>query len=139
MKMYVVLILTMAAFAISGCSGSDDSATKSAATSGSATADSAKTNMAAAPQAQTAPMAPQSAPGQAPLSGKVVKAMHAGGYTYMQVENQGKQFWVAATMMNVKRNDHVAWADAAVMKNFTSSSLRRTFDEILFVSAAKVM
>jgi len=65
--------------------------------------------------------------------------MHAGGYTYMEVENKGKQFWVAAPMMNVKRNDHIAWSDGAVMKNFTSSSLRRTFDEIIFVSAAKVM
>ncbi len=75
---------------------------------------------------------------QNPGSGKVLKAMHAGGYTYMQVEIDGKEVWIASTMMNVKRDDRVSWTDAAVMKNFTSSTLRRTFDEILFVSKASI-
>jgi hypothetical protein len=70
--------------------------------------------------------------------GKVLKAMHAGGYTYMFLETGDKQYWVAATMVNVKTNDQVSWTDASLMKNFTSSSLRRTFDEILFVSQATV-
>ena len=73
-----------------------------------------------------------------PTGGKVVKAMHAGGYTYMEIENAGKQFCVASSMMNVKQNDSVSWHDAAVMKNFKSTALHRDFDEILFVSAATV-
>ena len=75
---------------------------------------------------------------QLPKNGKVVKAMHAAGYTYMQVENSGKEFWIAATMLNVKKDDHVRWADAAVMRNFTSSTLHKTFDEILFVTNAEL-
>ena len=75
---------------------------------------------------------------QLPKNGKVIKAMHAAGYTYMQLEKDGKEFWIASTMMNVKKDDHVRWADAAVMKNFTSSTLHRTFDEILFVSNAEL-
>jgi hypothetical protein len=100
------------------------------------------------PQSQPAPANAQSAtaanqaassdPYQLPKNGKVVKAMHAGGYTYMQVEKDGKEFWIAATMMNVKRDDYVRWADAAVMKNFSSSTLHKTFDEILFVSNAEL-
>ena len=86
----------------------------------------------------TATEAPQANQQTSQNSGKVLKAMHAGGYTYMFLENGEKQFWVAATMVNVKINDHVSWTDAALMKNFTSSSLRRTFDEILFVSQATV-
>jgi hypothetical protein len=81
--------------------------------------------------------ADSSDPYQLPKTGKVLKAMHAGGYTYMEVENHGKRFWIATTMMNVQRNDHISWSDAAVMKNFTSSTLRKTFDEILFVTAAQ--
>jgi hypothetical protein len=77
-------------------------------------------------------------PYQLPKNGKVIKAMHAGGYTYMQMEKDGKEFWIAATMMNVKRNDYVRWADAAVMKNFSSSTLHKTFDEILFVTNAEL-
>jgi len=75
---------------------------------------------------------------QLPKNGKVIKAMHAAGYTYMQVEKDGREFWIAATMLNVKKDDHVRWADAAVMKNFTSSTLHRTFDEILFVTNAEL-
>ena len=90
-----------------------------------------------APPTNTQKKAPLAAD-NLPTSGKVVKAMHAGGYTYMEMESAGQQFWIAATMMNVKRNDHVSWRDAAVMKNFKSSSLHRTFDEILFVSSATV-
>lgn len=75
---------------------------------------------------------------QLPKNGKVLKAMHAAGYTYMQVEKDGREFWIASTMLNVKKNDHVRWADAAVMKNFTSSTLHRTFDEILFVTNAEL-
>ena len=56
----------------------------------------------------------------------------------MQVETDGKEKWIAATMMNVKRHDTVSWTDAAVMTNFTSSTLRKTFDEILFVSKASI-
>ncbi len=73
-----------------------------------------------------------------PNAGKVIKAMHGGGYTYMQIENGDKPFWVAAKMMNVRRNDTVTWADASIMKNFKSATLRRTFDEILFVVSANV-
>lgn len=90
---------------------------------------------------QPAPAANRQAsndPYQLPKNGKVIKAMHAGGYTYMQIEKDGKEFWIAATMMNVKRNDYVRWADAAVMKNFSSSTLHKTFDEILFVTNAEL-
>ncbi|MDH5325051.1 MAG: NrfJ-related protein [Gammaproteobacteria bacterium] len=73
-----------------------------------------------------------------PTNGKVVKAMHASGYTYMQVENEGKLFWVAAKMMNVRRNDYVSWQDPSLQRNFNSPTLRKTFDEILFVASATV-
>jgi hypothetical protein len=89
-------------------------------------------------QAPTANPQASSDPYQLPKNGKVVKAMHAGGYTYMQMEKDGKEFWIAATMMNVKRDDYVRWADAAVMKNFSSSTLHKTFDEILFVTNAEL-
>ncbi|MFV2055104.1 MAG: NrfJ-related protein [Thiohalomonadales bacterium] len=132
MKMYVVGILTILFVGLSACSDSDKTNVENSG-------DAATPNKAQPQIATQTPPATPSAPGKPPLTGKVIKAMHAGGYTYMQLENEGKQFWIAATMMNVQRNDHVTWADAAIMKNFTSSTLRRTFDEILFVSAAKVL
>ncbi len=73
-----------------------------------------------------------------PGGGKVLKVMHAGGYTYMEVDMDGKNTWAAATGMKVETGDQVKWQDGAVMQNFTSSTLHRTFDEILFVSNASV-
>lgn len=118
----------MATLAIAGCSKDDNDI---------ASADTATNKQLEKPKVGT--QLPDTVTnGAAPRQGKVIKAMHAGGYTYMQIENDGKQFWIAATMLNVQRNDKVSWSDAAVMKNFTSSSLRKTFDKILFVTAAVV-
>ena len=75
-----------------------------------------------------------------PQQGKVLEMMHAAGYTYMNVDaGTGKPMWIAASMMRVKPQQDVKWTDAAVMNNFTSKSLHRTFDQILFVSNAQVM
>lgn len=75
-----------------------------------------------------------------PKQGTVLDMMHAGGYTYMQVDTgDGKPLWIAATMMRVKPQQKVQWSDAALMSNFTSKTLHRTFDKILFVSNAQVI
>jgi len=73
-----------------------------------------------------------------PLSGKVVNAMRGGGYTYMHLEKDGRQFWVASSVINVKRNDLVRWEGGTVMTNFTSYALNKQFDEIHFVRDVKV-
>ena len=95
-------------------------------------------------QAQQGNAQPYSAPaghpmqgmpqGQNPGTGTVVSATHAGGYTYMEVNDGSRQVWIASTPVNVKTGDKIQWGDAAVMRNFSSPTLRRTFDEILFVS-----
>lgn len=140
-----LLLLTLLSLSLSACSKSDNEASTAPAQDAAlATTTPAASNPTSSsmPGAGTTPDPHANLPGTTannlPKSGKVIKAMHAGGYTYMQVEDNGKQFWIAATMLNVKRNDRVSWADAAVMKDFKSSSLRRTFDEILFVSAAEI-
>jgi hypothetical protein len=75
-----------------------------------------------------------------PKEGMVLEMMHAAGYTYMQVDvGADSPMWIAASMMRVKPQQKVQWSDAAVMKNFKSKSLHRTFDQILFVSNAQVM
>jgi hypothetical protein len=75
-----------------------------------------------------------------PKQGKVTEMMHAAGYTYMKIDTgTDKSMWIAASMMRVKPEQNVKWTDAAVMNNFTSKSLHRTFDQILFVSNAQVI
>ena len=70
---------------------------------------------------------------------KVVSVTHAAGYTYMEVELDGRNTWVAASPVNVKTGDTVSWSGGAPMQNFTSKSLRKTFDEIIFVDQVSVV
>ncbi len=70
---------------------------------------------------------------------KVVSVTHAAGYTYLEVEANGSTTWVAASPVNAKTGDTIAWAGGAVMRNFTSKSLRKTFPEIIFVDQVTVV
>jgi hypothetical protein len=70
--------------------------------------------------------------GQAVLSGKVVETMNSGGYTYVNIEKDGKRGWVAVPTTEVKVGDEVDLLPGAEMGPFTSPSLNRTFDKIIF-------
>jgi hypothetical protein len=66
------------------------------------------------------------------VSGKVLETMDSGGYTYMQVDTGKAQQWVAIPQAKVKVGDDVSYHDGAVMPNFTSKTLNRTFDSVVF-------
>lgn len=139
MTFRTTLLLSALAILLVACSDSDD---KQAAAPQQAAPASQPANQGMpaghpmSPQQQAAINAAKGLPKQ----GTVLEMMHAAGYTYMHVDTGSeKPVWIAATMMRVKANDKVQWADAAVMRNFPSKSLHRTFDEILFVSNASVI
>jgi len=98
---------------------------------------SKKEATATAPQAQpAATMAQAPAPAPAPagnaLSGKVIETMNSGGYTYVLIENNGKKTWIAGPQTTVKVGQQVSCEPGMEMKNFTSKTLKRTFDSIIF-------
>jgi hypothetical protein len=68
----------------------------------------------------------------ASLSGKVVETMNSGGYTYISVEKEGKRTWVAIPTTEVKVGQEVTYLPGAEMRNFTSKTLNRTFESIIF-------
>jgi len=82
-----------------------------------------------APQAQPAGTA---APAGNALSGKVVETMNSGGYTYISLENNGKKIWVAMPETKVKVGQNVTCQPGMPMDNFTSKTLKRTFDRVIF-------
>ena len=147
MKRLSLLALCAALFGLIGCSESTDTQTaQQASEQGTITGPAPKlpTNHNLPPEAPATPptMAHPmpSMAGDMPTQGTVKEMMHASGYTYMNVDTgTGKNVWIAATMMRVKPENKVQWSDAAVMRNFNSKSLHRTFDEILFVSNASVV
>jgi hypothetical protein len=64
--------------------------------------------------------------------GTVTETMNAAGYTYMCLDHSGQKSWVAIQETPVKVGEEVEIANGMVMKNFTSKTLGRTFDEIIF-------
>ncbi len=68
------------------------------------------------------------------LGGKVVETMSSGGYTYMKVDTGTGQTWVAIPQTSVKVGQQVNYQAGMVMNNFSSKTLNKTFDSILFSS-----
>ncbi len=65
-------------------------------------------------------------------NGTVKETTSAGRYTYMLVENDGHEQWVAIPKTLVKAGEKVNYIDGMTMKNFESKGLNRTFDTIIF-------
>ena len=72
------------------------------------------------------------------FSGVVTETMNAGSYTYVLVDTDTGQRWAAGSEMSVNVGDRVTIADAILMRDFASSSLDRTFDEIWFAQTIHV-
>lgn len=112
------LILTLGAVA---CSGKSDSAAKAQQPAG------------ALPAGHPAITAAQGA--QAPAA-VVAETMDAGGYTYARLTGpDGTDVWAAGPVTKLAVGDTVVMVNPMVMPNFTSKTLKRTFDKIYFASA----
>ncbi len=71
--------------------------------------------------------------------GTVIETMSSGGYTYLCVENNGQKTWAAVRETPVKVGEKVQVAEGAVMTNFTSKSLGRTFESIIFSNGVVIL
>ncbi len=81
---------------------------------------------------------PPAQPTVAVHKGKVLDTMNAAGYTYLQIEEKGQKVWAAASETELKVGDMVEFPDSPAMQNFTSKTLKRTFDKIFFVSSLRI-
>lgn len=89
-------------------------------------------------QAVAAQPAPQSQPATpSAKSGTVKSTQVAGAYSYIETDINGQVFWIATAATNVTPGQQISWNDHAVMNNFNSKALNRTFEQILFID--KVM
>lgn len=67
-------------------------------------------------------------------SGTVLETLNASGYTYVLVESANGQNWVAIPETDVKKGTAINYYQGMVMKDFTSKTLNRTFESIIFSS-----
>jgi hypothetical protein len=71
------------------------------------------------------------APG-APLQGEVLESRDVEGYTYLRLATPSGETWAAVPTAKVKKGERVTVVNTAVMNNFQSKTLGRTFDSIVF-------
>lgn len=90
-------------------------------------------DMAAQPAtpADNAPV-PAQAPPAFPLEGTVAEAHSGGGYTYILLNTEGGQYWVATTELEVAVGEKIGFAEGNIMHDFPSKAMNRTFSEIIF-------
>ena len=68
-------------------------------------------------------------------NGVVIETMNSAGYSYIQVEENGARVWLAVPETRIESGQSIVWQSGTPMRNFTSQSLNRHFEEIFFVSA----
>jgi len=66
-------------------------------------------------------------------SGEVTEVIPAGKYTYLHVTQDGKGTWLAIPRREVTVGTEIQYGQGAVMTDFHSNSLNRTFEEVLFL------
>jgi hypothetical protein len=80
------------------------------------------------------PAAPAPA-SQGPVKGKVLETMDASGYTYIRLDDgSGTELWAAAPKTQLEIGEEISLQGGSVMNNFSSKSLERTFESIIFAS-----
>lgn len=71
-------------------------------------------------------------------NGKVISSIDAGMYTYIELTENGKTIWIAAPTIKAKKGDLIRFSGGAVMSNYYSKNLNRTFESVIFVGKAVV-
>jgi hypothetical protein len=61
--------------------------------------------------------------------------INGGGYTYAKVDESGNIYWIAGPQTEISVGSQISFIEQMVMKDFTSKSLNRTFDHLVFVTA----
>ena len=91
-----------------------------------------------ADQAPAAAQAP-AAPAAKLVDGVVISSQDAGGYSYIEVKTASGNTWLAGPATPLKAGDAVQYEVGAVMNNFSSKALNRTFPSIIFVDQVIVV
>lgn len=66
--------------------------------------------------------------------GVIKDVIHGGGYTYLEIEDAKKSYWIAVEGVEIPKGLEVRFEEEMRAKNFQSKALNRTFDELIFAS-----
>jgi hypothetical protein len=59
--------------------------------------------------------------------------MNTSNYTYIKVDENGKDYWIAVNKIPVSKGETLFFSRSMEMKDFHSTELNKTFDSVLFV------
>ncbi|MDD2582610.1 MAG: hypothetical protein PHR66_11510 [Desulfuromonadaceae bacterium] len=126
MKRKIVLLLTIAVVALSGCQNK----TKP---------EGSQTPVATPNSDPYGVIKAQKNPEGLDKKGTVTQTMNAGGYTYVETaDDKGQKEWLALPATKVAVGDKIEYSETPPMPNFKSKILKKSFDKIYFVPGIKV-
>ena len=64
---------------------------------------------------------------------EVKEVIQTSAYTYLRLDNSGKEVWIAITKQDIKEGSTVYYKEGLKMENFTSPELQRKFEVVYFV------
>ncbi len=71
--------------------------------------------------------------------GTVTYTKDTGNYTYIKLDEQGKEVWLATSTLKVSVGDKVEYIGGLLMKDFHSKAMDKTFDFILLVTRVRIL
>lgn len=80
---------------------------------------------------------PSSESEQPTHNGEILEAIPAASYIYVRVKGDNGEEWLAGPVSDLKPGMKAQWNEGHVMANFTSPSMKRTFDKVRFVEILK--
>lgn len=69
-----------------------------------------------------------------PNQGTVLEVIHANEFTYLEVAKADGKEWIAAQKMEISPGTRIRYEDGAVMQDFYSKLLKRTFPSVMFIN-----
>lgn len=134
----ISIAIGLTALLMCGCGDkeqSEDTKTQNAQSSSKSTETKSIYGTSAAQPAQAKQPAESDVQLNTPHVANVLESMNSGGYTYAKVDEKGNVYWIAGPQSNISKGSTISFIEQMVMKDFTSKSLNRTFDQLVFVSA----
>lgn len=80
----------------------------------------------------------QSTESELPNNAIVKQVIETEAYTYILVDQQGDELWLAAPNMKIYTGDRIKYSEGVYMTNFYSKTLQRGFAKIVFVGTVLV-
>jgi hypothetical protein len=65
--------------------------------------------------------------------GVVTEVLHVREYSYILLDENGQEKWIAAPITQVQQGTTIYYGKAMLMENFESKDLNKTFDKVYFV------